>query len=155
MLDTKGKLTQFSFSMTNVKTNAKCPALTCFKPHTLYRNISIAGKKKKRLWISLCSFINEAPGWDQAGAHLFLLSRQRALHSHHLVLFVLQAAGELPEVADGRWRGVPAQQLPGVWCWAARIQKQQAQTPILLLLQAHYRAAVTCGRTQGFQQHCL
>lgn len=82
-------------------------------------------------------------------AHLFFLSRQHALYCHHLVLFVLQAAGELPDVADGRGDGVPAQQLPGVWRWGAGIQKQEAQAPVLLLLQAHYGAAVTCRRTQA------
>lgn len=67
-------------------------------------------------------------------AHLFLLSRQHALYCHHLVLFVLQAPRKLPDVADGCGDGFPAQQLPGVWHWGARVQKQETQAPVLLLL---------------------
>lgn len=81
-------------------------------------------------------------------AHLFGLSRQHTLNCHHLVLLVLQIGRELPDMADG-CGNVLAQQLPCVWHWGTRIQNQEAQVPVLPLLQAHYRAAVTCRRTRG------
>lgn len=75
--------------------------------------------------------------------HLFLFWSQNTLHWYQLVLSVLQAVGELPDKTDRCGPGVPAQQLPAVQHCRARIQDQEAEASIFLLLQTHNRTAMT------------